>query len=117
MLYNDKNVPDPITGEVSKKFFPEPLGATEYSENYVSIAVKPTLEPRKQIKKKKFTDFRQAGFLSPEGENASSAASAMMIEDQSDRILRGPQGYRRAIEEIIPSLVKFQPQLLIISGK
>lgn len=39
MLYNDAGVD---TGEKSdRKFYPEPLGATEYSDNFVSIGLKP----------------------------------------------------------------------------
>jgi acetoin utilization deacetylase AcuC-like enzyme len=41
MLYNDAGVDQDAKQSSEKKFYPEPLGATEYSDNYVSIGLKP----------------------------------------------------------------------------
>lgn len=101
MLYHDGDEQSK-TKSSGDRFYPEPLGKTEISSYFVSVALMP---PLKSVNKNQ-----------PKGQE-QGVGDVDEVVSQVGSHLRGSSGYRRAIEEIIiPRLVQFNPQLLIISG-
>jgi hypothetical protein len=82
-------------------FYPQNLGQTTISKNYVSVGVMPD-------------DWNDKLF---DSSNQKSGASMDQFDDVKYCQLKGASGYRRAISDvIIPLMEEFDPQLLIISA-
>jgi hypothetical protein len=117
-------------GRVEKKddslggFYPPELGATEITDNYVSVGIQPTVTP--DYYKEAFLNSGTCQFINPPTRNASSSSYSSNQFDMMDvdkagpeegEILTGATGFRLGLTDIIlPKLEKFKPQLLIISA-
>jgi len=114
MVYGEKN--RGVTEELAKNvlgekpgsyfhtdgFYPQNLGQTTISKNYVSVGVMPD-------------DWNDKLFDS--SNPATNAESSEKYDENKYRQLKGAEGYRRAISEvIIPLMEEYDPQLLIISA-
>jgi acetoin utilization deacetylase AcuC-like enzyme len=92
-------------GSDSQGFFPARLGSTVIQDNYVSVGIYPEL--RSKSKRKRATDPEEVPAVSTITHDTSLQPGP----------LRGPAGYRRALETLVlPRMEAFRPQLLIISG-
>jgi acetoin utilization deacetylase AcuC-like enzyme len=88
-------------GKFSLGFYPNRMGLTEISDNFLSIG----LFPQK---------FQTSASNKPVAETLSCEPSET---EQPHPDLCGPGGFRYALEYIVlPRLIKFDPELLIISG-
>lgn len=127
MIYGPKN--DGNYYHVTNKncgcgFYPPNQGVTEILDNYVSVGVYPAdifaMECNTTGKKRK-----SSVYLSVDSDGESQKEAKMEVEEpvqtsssESDlQLLYGPNGYIKGIQDIIiPKLINFQPELLIISG-